>query len=51
MDTPSVSSGRTDASDAHTATIAPPGGNVEMTEAAMGEGFYEAVVRTLAESR
>ena len=25
--------------------------NVEVTEAAMGEGFYEAVIRTLAESR
>jgi len=27
------------------------GANVEFTEAAMGEGFYEAVVRSLAESR
>jgi hydroxymethylpyrimidine pyrophosphatase-like HAD family hydrolase len=26
-------------------------GNVEMTEAAMSEGFYEAVIRALAESR
>jgi hypothetical protein len=26
-------------------------GNVERTEGAMGEGFYEAVVRALAESR
>jgi hydroxymethylpyrimidine pyrophosphatase-like HAD family hydrolase len=29
----------------------PAGANVERTEAAMGEGFYEAVVRSLAESR
>ena len=27
------------------------GSNVEVTESAMGEGFYEAVVRSLAESR
>jgi hydroxymethylpyrimidine pyrophosphatase-like HAD family hydrolase len=27
------------------------GGNVEVTEAAFGEGFYEAVVRSLAEAR
>jgi hydroxymethylpyrimidine pyrophosphatase-like HAD family hydrolase len=27
------------------------GANVEVTEAAMGDGFYEAVVRSLAESR
>ena len=26
-------------------------GNVERTEAAMGEGFYEAVIRALAEAR
>jgi hypothetical protein len=26
-------------------------GNVEVTEAMVGDGFYEAVVRTLAESR
>jgi hydroxymethylpyrimidine pyrophosphatase-like HAD family hydrolase len=32
------------------AKIDPPGGNVETTEAAMGEGFYEAVVRSLAEA-
>ena len=30
---------------------APKAGNVEMTEAAMSEGFYEAVVRALAEAR
>ena len=29
----------------------PAPGNVERTEGAMGEGFYEAVVRALAESR
>ena len=33
------------------AKVAPAGDNVEVTEAANGEGFYEAVVRTLAESR
>jgi len=33
------------------AKIESPGGNVEITEAAMGEGFYEAVVRSLAETR
>jgi hypothetical protein len=30
---------------------APPGSNVEVTESAVGEGFYEAVVRSLAEGR
>ena len=30
---------------------APAPANVERTEGAMGEGFYEAVVRALAESR
>ena len=29
----------------------PAPANVERTEGAMGEGFYEAVVRALAESR
>jgi hydroxymethylpyrimidine pyrophosphatase-like HAD family hydrolase len=33
------------------AKVTPAGNNVEVTEAAMGEGFYEAVVRSLAESR
>ena len=33
------------------ANVAPAGDNVEVTEAANGDGFYEAVVRTLAESR
>jgi hydroxymethylpyrimidine pyrophosphatase-like HAD family hydrolase len=33
------------------AKVAPAGDNVEVTEAANGEGFYEAVVRALAESR
>ncbi len=33
------------------AKVAPAGDNVEVTEAANGEGFYEAVVRTLAEQR
>ena len=33
------------------AKVAPGGDNVEVTEGAYGEGFYEAVVRTLAESR
>jgi len=33
------------------AKVAPVGDNVEITEGANGEGFYEAVVRTLAESR
>jgi hydroxymethylpyrimidine pyrophosphatase-like HAD family hydrolase len=33
------------------AKVEPRGHNVEVTEAAMGEGFYEAVVRSLAESR
>lgn len=34
------------------AKVEPPvGGNVEVTESAMGEGFYEAVVRSLAEAR
>jgi hydroxymethylpyrimidine pyrophosphatase-like HAD family hydrolase len=33
------------------AKVTPAGDNVEVTEAANGEGFYEAVVRTLAESR
>lgn len=33
------------------AKVEPTGENVEVTEAAMGEGFYEAVVRSLAESR
>lgn len=33
------------------AQVAPAAGNVEVTEAANGDGFYEAVVRTLAESR
>jgi hydroxymethylpyrimidine pyrophosphatase-like HAD family hydrolase len=28
-----------------------PGDNVEVTESAMGEGFYEAVVQALAEAR
>ena len=32
------------------ANMESPGGNVEVTEAAMGEGFYEAVVRSLAEA-
>jgi hypothetical protein len=27
------------------------GGNVEVTEASHGEGFYEAVVRTIAEGK
>ena len=30
---------------------APRPANAELTEGAMGEGFYEAVVRALAESR
>jgi hydroxymethylpyrimidine pyrophosphatase-like HAD family hydrolase len=33
------------------AKVAAAGDNVEVTEGAYGEGFYEAVVRTLAESR
>ena len=33
------------------AKVSPVGENVEVTEAANGEGFYEAVVRTLAEAR
>jgi hypothetical protein len=33
------------------AKVEPAGDNVEVTEAAMGEGFYEAVVRSLAEAR
>jgi hydroxymethylpyrimidine pyrophosphatase-like HAD family hydrolase len=33
------------------AKVGPVGDNVEVTEGANGEGFYEAVVRTLAESR
>jgi phosphoglycolate phosphatase len=33
------------------AKVAAAGDNVEVTEGANGEGFYEAVVRTLAESR
>jgi hydroxymethylpyrimidine pyrophosphatase-like HAD family hydrolase len=33
------------------AKVEPRGANVEVTEAAMGEGFYEAVVRSLAEAR
>jgi hydroxymethylpyrimidine pyrophosphatase-like HAD family hydrolase len=33
------------------AKVAPSGANVEVTEAANGEGFYEAVVRVLAESK
>jgi len=33
------------------AKVPPAGDNVEVTEGANGEGFYEAVVRTLAESR
>src|SRR5688500_1569924 len=33
------------------AKVEPAGPNVEVTEAAMGEGFYEAVVRSLAEAR
>jgi 3-deoxy-D-manno-octulosonate 8-phosphate phosphatase KdsC-like HAD superfamily phosphatase len=33
------------------AKVAPAGENVEVTEAPMGEGFYEAVVRSLAEAR
>jgi phosphoglycolate phosphatase len=33
------------------AKVEPAGENVEVTEAAMGEGFYEAVVRSLAEAR
>jgi len=33
------------------ARVAPAGDNVEVTDGAYGEGFYEAVVRTLAESR
>ena len=33
------------------ARVTPGGANVEVTEAAMGEGFYEAVVRSLAEAR
>jgi phosphoglycolate phosphatase len=32
-------------------SVAASHGNVEMTEAGYGEGFYEAVIRTLAESR
>jgi hypothetical protein len=31
--------------------VAPAGDNVEVTEGANGEGFYEAVVRTLAEAK
>jgi phosphoglycolate phosphatase len=33
------------------AKVAPAGDNVEVADAAMGEGFYEAVVRSLAEAR
>jgi len=33
------------------AKVEPTGDNVEVTESANGEGFYEAVVRSLAESR
>jgi phosphoglycolate phosphatase len=33
------------------AKVRPAGDNVEVTEAPNGEGFYEAVVRTLAEAR
>jgi hypothetical protein len=33
------------------AKVEPAGGNVEVTDAANGDGFYEAVVRALAESR
>jgi hydroxymethylpyrimidine pyrophosphatase-like HAD family hydrolase len=33
------------------AKVVPAGDNVDVTEAAMGEGFYEAVVRSLAEAR
>lgn len=33
------------------AKVAPVGDNVEVTEAANGEGFYEAVVRTFAETK
>jgi hydroxymethylpyrimidine pyrophosphatase-like HAD family hydrolase len=33
------------------AKVAAERDNVEVTEGANGEGFYEAVVRTLAESR
>jgi hydroxymethylpyrimidine pyrophosphatase-like HAD family hydrolase len=33
------------------AKVVPAGDNVEVTEAPMGEGFYEAVVRSLAEAR
>jgi hydroxymethylpyrimidine pyrophosphatase-like HAD family hydrolase len=33
------------------AKVEAAGANVEVTEARNGEGFYEAVVRTLAESR
>ena len=33
------------------AKVEPAGENVAVTEAAMGEGFYEAVVRSLAEAR
>ncbi len=32
-------------------SAAPPGSSAEVTEAAAGEGFYEAVVRSLAEAR
>jgi phosphoglycolate phosphatase len=39
------------AHDADLAAEAARLGNVEVTEAAMGEGFYEAVVRSLAEAR
>jgi 3-deoxy-D-manno-octulosonate 8-phosphate phosphatase KdsC-like HAD superfamily phosphatase len=33
------------------AKVTPAGDNVEVTQAANGEGFYEAVVRSLAEAR
>jgi hypothetical protein len=39
------------AKDPDLASAAAPYGNVTVTEASHGEGFYEAVVRTLAESR
>jgi hydroxymethylpyrimidine pyrophosphatase-like HAD family hydrolase len=37
--------------DPELASRAPPGARVEVTEARNGEGFYEAVVRSLAEAR
>jgi phosphoglycolate phosphatase len=39
------------AKDPELRSILPSYGNVEVTEAAHGEGFYEAVIRSIAESR